>query len=397
MIKALLHAVCVLCLMAVFCSVGCQPGNSSEKNRTDPNAQALVVSISTDGRYVLSSNQDKTLVLWDLQQKSKTTISSQSNIYSAYFIKGTDKFLWQDLNDEVHVQEVSGKTITTFPHFPTYGHVMDQNLQTYFSSDQDWNIFSGFGQKLQPVKQDGDSPSFFVGKLLNFSLSQEGAILLSGGDGSRLADNEPIEKFPPINPEQRFSNYAGVVLWDTKSLKPLFKLSGHSAKTTATLSPDGQWVVSGDEGGRGYVRNARIGETYQDIASIFLGVLDKNGTDDYEKWTFNNKGLIKWPKGWDTHHDSILALKFISKSHYLRFTTYEPYAILYHVDNPLPLKYLPLGRDPFPSVSDYPRNSSIDTAPEAGILVTGQRDGGGIIVYKYDSEKQELEKIWTGN
>ncbi len=397
MTKIFFHTVVALCLVAVFFIAGCQPDSSSEKNKLNPEAQAMVVSVSTDGRYVLSSHQDKTLVLWDLHQKSKTTISNQSNIYSAYFIKGTDKFLWQDLNDTVHVQDIAGNTIKTFLHFPTYGHVMSQNLDVYFSSDQNWNIFSGFEQTLQAVKQDGVVPSFFSGKLLNMSLSHERDILLSSGYGSRPSDSEPIKKIPPINPEQRFSYYAGVVLWDAKSLKPRYKLSGHSAKTTATLSPDGRYVVSGSENGVGFVWKTDTGESYQDLGSIFHGVLNKNDTEDSEKWTWDNKGLIRPPESWDSHHAAILALKFIDNAHFLQFTTYEPYAILYHVDNPLPLKYLPLGREPFPSVSDYSRNAAIDTAPDAGILVTGQRDGGGIIAYKYNLKKQGLEKIWTGN
>ena len=91
-----------------------------------------------------------------------------------------------------------------------------------------------------------------------------------------------------------------------------------------------------------------------------------------------------------------VAIKFIDQQHYLRLLTDSPYAVLFHIDNPLPLKYLPLGRDPFPAVSDYSRNAAIDTAPDAGVLVMGQRDGSGIIVYQYHPDKQELEKIWVG-
>jgi len=89
-----------------------------------------------------------------------------------------------------------------------------------------------------------------------------------------------------------------------------------------------------------------------------------------------------------------LAIKFIDPQHYLRFLTYSPYAVLFHIDNPLPLKYLYLGRDPLPAVRDYHRNAAMDTAPDAGILVMGQQYGGGIIVYRYDSETQELNKVW---
>jgi hypothetical protein len=54
-----------------------------------------------------------------------------------------------------------------------------------------------------------------------------------------------------------------------------------------------------------------------------------------------------------------------------------------------------LGRNPLPAVRDYVRNAAMDTAPEAGILVMGQQYGDGILVYRYDSEKQKLERVWV--
>ena len=91
-----------------------------------------------------------------------------------------------------------------------------------------------------------------------------------------------------------------------------------------------------------------------------------------------------------------MAIKFIdSDQHYLRFISYQHYAILYSIDSPLPLKYLDLGTKPFPATRDYSRNTAIDTAPAAGILVTGQAAGPGINVYKYDKAAQTLKRIWV--
>jgi hypothetical protein len=61
----------------------------------------------------------------------------------------------------------------------------------------------------------------------------------------------------------------------------------------------------------------------------------------------------------------------------------------------MPIKYFDLGTDPFPSVKEYYRNVSIDTAPDVGILVTGQHRGSGINVYKFDKDKLTLKKIWV--
>jgi hypothetical protein len=252
---------------------------------------------------------------------------------------------------------------------------------------------------MKPVKQDGGSPSFLgQGKLLNLTLADEGNLLLSAGRGFDIPDNLPITDEGAVRPEQMYSDYAGVVLWELSSERPLFKLSGNSAKTNATLSPDGQYVVSGCENSRVYVWNAKTGKRVLEVASLHFGILNKNNSDDYEKWTFDDAGLISPPEDLNASvGGATLAIKFIDQHHYLRFLTNSPYAVLFHVDNPLPLKYLYLGRDPLPAVRDYHRNAAMDTAPAAGIVVMGQQYGSGIIVYRYDAETQALDKVWVAN
>jgi len=56
---------------------------------------------------------------------------------------------------------------------------------------------------------------------------------------------------------------------------------------------------------------------------------------------------------------------------------------------------LDLGTDPFPATHSYARNAAIDAAPEANVLVTGQRSSGGINVYRFHPERQTLERIWA--
>lgn len=46
------------------------------------------------------------------------------------------------------------------------------------------------------------------------------------------------------------------------------------------------------------------------------------------------------------------------------------YACLFEAGNPWPQTYLDLGTDPFPSINNYSRNLSIDSAPDANLLVT---------------------------
>ncbi|WP_305046177.1 WD40 repeat domain-containing protein [Geoalkalibacter sp.] len=218
---------------------------------------------------------------------------------------------------------------------------------------------------------------------------------MSAGSGLDTRDKKPIQETSPVNPEQIFSNYAGVVLWELPSGRPLFKLPGNSVKTNATLSPDGKYVVGGSENGIGFVWRTDTGEEVHRLASLFHGVWTKDTSDDPDKW-YDKTGLIPTPSDLNSR-EAILALRFIDAEHYLCFLTYSAYAVLYHIDSPLPLKYLFLGRDPLPAVRDYHRNAAMDTAPEAGILVMGQQYEDGIIVYRYDAETQELEKVWVAD
>lgn len=388
-------------VLIIFFSIhfiaGCERVGQSRVKSQSTNGIPMVVSVSSDGRYVVSSHQDNRLILWDIENRSKKLLAKNANIYSAYFVKNRHFFLWQDLDDVVYVQHHDGNIIKSFKHFPTYGHVLDAELKRYIASDASFNLFLDHGSEIREIKKDGDIPSFLgTGKILNLSLNNDGTQLLSAGDGYDVADTKKIDESPPIRPDQMYSNYAGVVLWELPSGRPLFKFPGNTVKTNATLSPDGQYVVSGCENGMSFVWKTKSGELYHEPASLYHGLLNTNNSEKSENWTYDKTGLIPPPKDLGGRGGATVAIKFIDHEHYVRFLTDSPYAVLFHIDNPLPLKYLFLGRDPFPAVNDYSRNAAIDSAPDAGILVMGQQDGGGINVYKYDSATQELERVWVG-
>ncbi len=388
----------LLVCMAAVLPAGCDaqfPGPAK-----DPRVWSL--SVSADGRYVATAHADRHIVLWDIKTKTKKSISTNGNIYSTYFVKGRNLFLWQDLNDVVHLTGLDGRDKKTWKHFPTYGHVISSDLRHYFSSDKDWNIYHGHGTNLRPVKKDGDSPSFLgSGKLLNMTLSHDEKRLLSVGLGYEFDQRYPVDYQPAVSDKMRWSYLSGVVIWDVASLKPLAKLPGNIAKTYATFSPDGKYVVSGDEGGRGIVWNTEKKKRIFELGSLFWGKYIGQGKNleglvgkDLEKAAWDKSGLIQWPE--DYSGESILAIKFIDlDNHYLRITANQHYAILYAIDNPLPLKYLDLGTAPYPATREYARNTAIDSAPAAGILVTGQANGPGINVYRYDKATRTLKRIWV--
>ncbi|SBR47028.1 WD domain-containing protein, G-beta repeat-containing protein [Halomonas sp. HL-93] len=372
------------------------------------------LSMSSNGRYVISAHEDGALVLWDIDAKKREQLSDNANLYSAYFIPEGDAFLWQDQDDVVYVQRVDGEVIEEFEHFPTYGHVMSADRQDYLSSNQTWNIYHGHGDALRPVLLDSQSPSFTgTGQVLNLSMGD--GFFVSGGSGSPGGE---LEDSPPVREEDDFrfsSSYGGVTLWDTDTLEPVAKLPGNSSKTYATVSPDGQWVVSGDENTIGLFWNTDEPQERHRMADYDSGVLLDDlpdGLPEEDYWDASE--LIDVPRKEKPDEHGIyrplatpttIAIAFINgseeflrigHSHYRSDGTSQTYAALFKAGNPWPQAYLDLGTDPFPSVNNYSRNLSIDSAPDANLLVTGHAFDGGITVYRYDPEERTLAKEWVG-
>jgi len=347
----------------------------------------MAIGVSPDGHYAVTSHLDNQLRLWDLRIKEQSTLSRNANIYSASFVSDSGVFIWQDTDDLVHVQRVDGEVLKQFKHAPTYGHVMSPDLKWYASADIDWAIHVRNGSDVALLKAGDDRDFIGAGKVLNLSLTD--TYLVSSGFSSYTSNPPSLED----DAKNHYQLTRDTVLWSLVNLEPIAKLPGNSAKTHATLSPDGQWVVSGDEGGRVLVwSTSDATEPFLTAASLFHGLpVDRTA----EVWEWDRSQLIEAP---DEARAGTVALKFIHHSrYYLRFGYNSHYAALFEVDNPWPLKYFDLGQRPFPATDQFSRNLAIDTAPEAGILVMGQRDGAGILVYQFDPEALTLERVWVGN
>ena len=407
-LKAILIIVTLLLVTVVVYSKF--PANHNHSNKKNwPDNIAMVVSVSSDGGYAVSSNLNQQLVLWDIKNKTHKVIATNANIYSAYFIKNTHYFMWQnDDTNEVNIANINGQIIKSFnPKFPTYGQVITSNLQYYITSDVDWNMFTYDNGKIKQIKKD-EGGFQGVGKLLNLTLSYDDRTLLTSGQGESC-DHGTIcpSSIPDPTLAMRRNNLDGVVTWDVATGKPLRKFPGNASKTFATFSPDSQYVVSGDENTLAYVWYTKTGELKFKLDSIIFGhpVDPKKPMGEWDK-----TGLIPVPKDFhdqmnDPNYD-VLALKFIDNTHYFRFSTGVPYIIVYSINNPQPLKYIKIAgpiktfdfsKGRYPAVAEYVRDQAIDTAPKAHILVMGQQKGNGIIVFKYDPKTMTLKKIWVGN
>ncbi len=380
-------------LIITFFLIGYESTLSAERATGQSN---VVLSISSDGKYAISSDFQRRIILWDLVHHNSELISRNGNIYSASWVKHTNNFMWQDLNNIVHVQNVSGKTIKKFENFPVYGHVMFKDPNNYFASKDNWNLYQFYGNKQRIISHQ--FMSFYgSGKLKNLTLSTDGSILLTAGDAG--------DKYGDISLDQRNGkiNLDGVVLWNAKTGKPLKKLTGNVFKTVASISPDNRYIISGDENAHAYIwqiglENKKYDFKRTPLWDIYFG--ERRCADkEIDHCKFMNNTGITPPKDFvaydETRLDPIFSIKFIDRTHFLRFTTDIPYAILYTVNDPKPLKYFPLLKKPRLILSSYDLDESLDTAPQAHTLVMSTTNGG-VIEYKYDPKLQTLKQVWIG-
>jgi hypothetical protein len=235
---------------------------------------------------------------------------------------------------------------------------------------------------------------FYSGKLLNIHLSKDNKYILTSGS----ANTRKVEQQSCILGEAENFGFntalIGIALWDVRKGMGLCRYLGNSGKTHATLSPDGQYVVGGDEQGPlNFFWDAKTSALNTRLASVFSGIyiLPEDRIDP--EITRDRSGLIKRPD--DYIDNSTIAYKYISDDYFLHFAYRTNYAVLYENNNPWPLKFLPLGKENDPMNYSYMRNNAIDTVPEINRLVMAQQYSGHILVYDFDVETLELNLVWN--
>ena len=380
-----------LCLLTA-CS------NNENKNKI-PN-RAMVVSVSSNGKYAFTTNSDRNAYLWNIKDKTYQKINHgfPVNIYSAYFIPNTNLFMYQnDKTNEVIIENVNGKVIKTFnPGIPTYGEIISKNLKYYATSEENWNAYlwnldNNHKEQLIKAWCIGDHH----GKKYRGSLPVECASV--GGAGKLLSFN--------FTPDQNtlIASSGYLYIWDIKNntSKVILKNSG---QTSNAIAPNGNYVITADSNGHAVKYNFDT----KKITTFSWGWDENNLPTAVKNWSSNNTP------------DSITSINFITNdkviitSHgipkpFLFIGYYNPAALkaetymksTYAVNNTT--IFSPLVKNPnaqYPSDNGlYPQTQSflpvVATSPSAHILVMAQANGGGIMVYQYHPEEQTLKLIWA--
>lgn len=296
------------------------------------------ISVSSDGHYALSAHENHALLLWDLHNRTYHVISRNADPNSTYFIPYSDRFIWQTPSGRIVVENVKQQIIK---------QISTGKLNHHFSS--------------------------LVG--------QEHLSLIKNCDSN------------------------GILVLDRNSNAITHRITTLIGNCAVTLDPKLTTIVGGDEQSHAFIWDAKTGKRLFQLYDIFDGKFIKLKHPDKDGffWRIDKSLLtVMPPKDWideQGFRDSQANLQFvyIDQEHYLRFITYVPFSILYQTHDPKPLKYLPLGRNPFPNVSDYRRADAIASSWQAHVLVVGQAHNDGILVYQYQSTTQQLTLSWIGN
>ncbi|MSP53972.1 MAG: hypothetical protein EXR81_07035 [Gammaproteobacteria bacterium] len=338
----------------------------------------MITSLSSDAHYAITTDDKDYAILWDLQKHTKKIISRDADAYSAYWIKSTPYYMWQNWKTKIiYVTDVnSGQDIKTFhPNFIVFGQAMSADLKYNVASDIDWNIWVGKDSVLKKMSRNYDDANGFYNKLINFTMVDNDKVLTSGLASGNADDSK---------------DRTGVFLWDLNTSKPIHDYIGNIVQTFAVISPDGKYVVAGDmDVGNLFVWDLKTGKQKIYVAAnqpVIGYTKDGIITDPH---------TIKPPTDYYRNYN-IISVQYIDAEHYLVFNHQSHYTILYQTLNPKPLKYLDVGTDPWPATFNQERDQSMDTSPSAHILVMAKDQEPGIMVYHYDPKKQTLEKVWDG-
>ncbi|MBK2301260.1 hypothetical protein IBE48_09815, partial [Francisella philomiragia] len=107
-------------------------------------AMPTTLSVSTDGKYVVSANNDGNVYLYNLDKKTIKKINDKTvNIFSANFIKDTHDFIYQTFDDNVvHIIDADNlKTIKSFTgQKNSVMQAVNKDLNTYAFATRGGNM-----------------------------------------------------------------------------------------------------------------------------------------------------------------------------------------------------------------------------------------------------------------
>lgn len=335
------------------------------------------------GRIILAIDDHYRLVKFDWDSREASVLFEHVNPYSLYSIKGSDRFLYQKLEQEtIYLADLAGhnRKFVDIP-FQVNSHAVSTDLSEYFVSDIKFNLYQVHYDRMRVIKPADNGFDYdSTGKSLGLQISNDGKYLLSAAfshlDGTTsLFKDIQTELLTDDTKGMKLSPWTGVMVWEVKSGKPLYKFIGDKAKTTASFSQDSRYVISGDENDQAFVWRLDKGELLHQLSDEGL----PNDFCSYRQYTSNCD-----------HHTRVNALLYIDDTHFLRFSEgVDNYALLYEQGNASPSAALPLAHAP--NTFGYELSMRADSSPKRHYVALSEDDR----LLLYDFYKGKLNLIWS--
>jgi len=362
-------------------------------------ARPTFLSVSTDGKYAVSSNDDSSVSLYNLDKKSITKVNDKlANPFSANFIDGTHNFIYQNKDDNiVHIVDADNlKTVKEFDaKINATTEAINKDMTIYVATTNDGNIsiFKIDGDKIGKDKYIyGNNYSNMYGQIIPTFTQNQNKIVATTSTGKLwIFDLGEIFKLEKDNPKNQIS------------------IKKNTGATMNAIDPNGQFV---------YTMSQRIGTKY----NLSTGKMPKE-TGFYGYTEIPNVSYQESDSRKKSFMRDITNFKFIDKDKiivtfqgknqpYLWAFFYTPSKLDWDNYNVRPIfkssEYTPLTKDPmkflkgnyrdntdpFPIVGGY--NTTFDTSVEAHKLVMAQANGNGIMVYNYNPKDESLKLDWVG-
>ncbi|MBK2259584.1 WD40 repeat domain-containing protein [Francisella philomiragia] len=356
-------------------------------------AMPTTLSVSTDGKYVVSANNDGNVYLYNLDKKTIKKINDKTvNIFSANFIKDTHDFIYQTFDDNVvHIIDADNlKTIKSFTgQKNSVMQAVNKDLNTYAFATRggNMNIAKIDNNKLGDTYSYGNQfmamnsnlvPTFYKNKLI--TATGRGSLFI-------FDINEIFNSENKDNPKNQI------------------EIHKNSGAVMSAIDPNGEFVYTADMqyGGVKYSLDSNKVENKMFYFPTYEANISYKPLGDRKREYFNGITNFKF-----IDKDTIITtFKGISQP-YLWAGIYNPNKTKeeYNHQTTYSEKYIPLinnskdyldgnyNIESRPNVDGY--NYTFDTSVEAHKLVIGQANGNGIMVYNYNPSDETLKLDWVG-
>jgi hypothetical protein len=364
---------------------------------TSAYTKSLSLSVSTNGNYAISSDDNSHAYLYDLNKHTVKDLGDNYNPRSAYFVPNSNNYLLQNKDtNEVTIDNIDGETVYKFnPKIQANSNAISSDLKYYVTSDSRFNIYLYTPHKTvrrQILKSScmGDKETEYKG----LKECSYGHADFSFKNNDRLLFTTSGYLYDYDIPKNE---------WNARPT-----VGGPNAINS--IDPSGEFVYTAD--------SSRVGTAYnlntQKLLSEKNGIYFTDKVDDVTYLKNNEKKSIM---------QGISNFKFIDKDKiivtfkgtnqpYLWAWFFTPskfdwsgngkykrpmfysdkYAKL--VDNPLDYITGNYTIGERPNTSSY--NTAFDTSVEAHKLVMAQANGNGIMVYNYNPKDESLKLDWVG-